>query len=271
MPELPEVETTARGIAAHILQQQITEVCIRHEQLRWPIPKSLKQTLLGQRVKAITRRGKYILLELDQGTLIVHLGMSGSIRMLSTKQTPQKHDHVDLIFANNICLRFTDPRRFGALLWTENDPNQHVLLKTIGPEPLTADFDGEYLWTVSRRRKVAVKNFLMDSKIVAGIGNIYAVEALFLAGIRPQTPAGKISRKSYTAIAQSVKKVLTQAIKQGGTTLKDFINPSGKPGYFSVALKVYGRGGEPCLQCHQPLKSTRTGQRATVYCARCQK
>lgn len=270
MPELPEVETTVRGISVHILKQKLTDIVIRHTQLRWPIPQSMKQLLLGQTLKEITRRGKYILLTFDHGTLIFHLGMSGRLRILLAHQAPQKHDHVDLFF-NHICLRFTDPRRFGALLWTKDDPYQHDLLKNIGPEPLMADFNGQYLWTESRGRKVSIKHFLMDSKIVAGIGNIYAVEALFLAGIRPQRAAGKISLKEYQKIAQAIKHVLNHAIKKGGTTLKDFSDPAGNPGYFSLKLKVYGRGGMPCVKCGKTLKAIRQGQRATVYCVHCQK
>lgn len=271
MPELPEVETTLRGISPHMTHQTITKVIIREPRLRWPIPPDLKKTLTGQTVRGLTRRGKYILVQLDSGTLLLHLGMSGRVRILDEKSTAGKHDHVEIHFANQRILRFTDPRRFGAILWTHEAPHQHVLLADIGPEPLSTAFDGNHLWNKARGRKAPVKTFIMDGKTVAGVGNIYATEALFQAGIRPQKAAGTVSLAQYQTLAAEIKKVLKNAIAKGGTTLKDFMKSDGSPGYFSIELQAYGRGGEPCVRCETTLKSTRTGQRSTVYCPVCQK
>jgi formamidopyrimidine-DNA glycosylase len=271
MPELPEVETTLRGIEPFVLQQKITAVTIRHYGLRWPIQADIHTILIGQTVKTAYRRGKYLLLVTQNGTLIIHLGMSGSIRILTTESPPKKHDHVDITFANQICLRFTDPRRFGAVLWTTEAIEAHPLFKHLGPEPLSDDFTGNYLWTLAAKRKVPIKSFIMDSKVVVGVGNIYANEALFAAGISPKKSAGKITLPHYIALAKAIKKILKAAIKQGGTTLKDFVSSDGKKGYFKVHLKVYGRGEKPCLTCETTLKEIRMGQRTTVYCSRCQK
>ncbi len=271
MPELPEVETTLRGVAPHILGQKIIDVIIRHPHLRWPIPPRLKQHLKGQIIRRLQRRGKYLLFILDTGTLILHLGMSGRLQIHNDTVPPQKHDHVDIRFLNKKVLRLTDPRRFGALLWTSDSPETHPLLKNMGPEPLTSSFDGTYLWEHARNRKIAVKSYIMDSKIVVGIGNIYATEALFQARIHPKTPAGKISRDHYQTLATVIKSVLQHAINKGGTTLKDFAQSDGSPGYFSIELQVYGRAGEPCPRCHTQLLSLRIGQRSTVYCPKCQK
>lgn len=271
MPELPEVETTLRGIKPHILKQQVTEVIIRHPRLRWPIPADLKSKIVGNKVLKIERRAKYLLFTFDTGTMILHLGMSGRVAVLSQALSPQKHDHVDIYFANHKYLRFTDPRRFGALLFTSGNPEQHPLIAGIGPEPFSPVFNGQYLWERSRNRKVPVKSFIMDGKIVAGVGNIYAAEALFQTRLRPQTPAGKISRAQYEKLAAAIQAILKQAIEKGGTTLKDFMKPSGSPGYFSIELQVYGKEGKPCPRCRAALKSLRIGQRNTVYCPRCQK
>lgn len=270
MPELPEVETTLRGIKHHLHHATVTDVIVRHPTLRWPIPPQLKSHLIGQPIKRLWRRGKYILFQFDTGTLILHLGMSGRVCILSSPVAPQKHDHVDIHFSNQKYLRFTDPRRFGAILFTEDDPENHPLLKDIGPEPLTKAFDGDYLWERAHGRKVAIKSFIMDGKIVAGVGNIYATEALFLAHIRPTKSAAKVTYDQCQKLAAAIKAVLLKAIEKGGTTLKDFAKSDGTPGYFSVELKVYGRGGKPCPRCHGKLKSTRTGQRSTVYCPACQ-
>ena len=270
MPELPEVETTMRGIKPHINKQQIIEAIIRTPCLRWPIPKNLKRILQGQTVQKISRRGKYLLISLDEGTCIIHLGMSGRLSILNEVRTPQKHDHIDIWFANGKCLRYTDPRRFGALLYTNENPQHHPLLRHIGPEPLSSRFSGDYLWQCSRGKKIPIKTFLMDSKIVAGIGNIYACEALFQARIHPQTPAGNIPATRYEKLVLAIQSVLQNAITKGGTTLKDFMKSDGSPGYFSLSLQVYGRGDEPCFVCQTRLQSIRLAQRSTVYCETCQ-
>lgn len=270
MPELPEVETTLRGIKPHIIKQQIVRVIIRHPRLRWPIPHQIKTQLPGQYVRNIKRRGKYLLLILDNGTCLLHLGMSGRLAILDDNLPAQKHDHVDFYFSNHKCLRFTDPRRFGAVLFTEEAVNQHPLLVQMGPEPLSKAFTGDYLWRRSRGKKVAIKTFLMDSKIVAGIGNIYATEALFAARILPQTSVDDISKTRFEKLAAAIKNILQHAIAKGGTTLKDFLKSDGSPGYFSIALQAYGHAGEACPRCRATLQLTRIGQRSTVFCAQCQ-
>lgn len=271
MPELPEVETTRRGIAPHLEGHRITGVIIRQRQLRWPIPPAIRKALPGQRITHVTRRGKYLLLHTAAGTAILHLGMSGALRVLPATTPVEKHDHVDLLMDNGQCLRFTDPRRFGSLLWSSTDPLQHTLLKTLGPEPLEKIFSGEHLFARSRGKKIAVKQFIMDSKIVVGVGNIYASEALFRARIRPGRAAGRVSRAEYLALGRAIKQVLQAAIKKGGTTLRDYTDVNGAPGYFSIHLNVYGREGESCRVCDTPIKACVQGQRATYYCANCQK
>lgn len=270
MPELPEVETTLRGVKPHLIQQAVSDIIIRHPRLRWPIPANLKALLQGKIIREVSRRAKYLLLQFDHGTLIIHLGMSGRLSLVTQAKSAQKHDHVDIILANQLCLRFTDPRRFGAVLWTQGTYDEHSLLKHIGPEPLEKEFNAAYLFARSRGRQVAVKLFIMDSKVVAGVGNIYATEALFDAQIRPQKPAGKVTEAEYERLVAAIKKVLRHAIKKGGTTLKDFAHPTGSPGYFSIALKAYGHAGKPCPRCNTKLKNIRLGQRATVYCPHCQ-
>lgn len=271
MPELPEVETTLRGIKPHLEQQEIRYITVRHSQLRWPIPADIAVKLSGQKITQLRRRGKYLLLTLSCGTLILHLGMSGRLKILQEPAPPpQKHDHVDIGFANGVLLRFTDPRRFGAILWYGGDPSQHALLKNLGPEPLERNFSGQYLWQLARSRKLPIKSFIMDAKVVVGVGNIYANEALFLAGIHPLAPAASLSLAQYHELVATIKTVLRQAIKQGGTTLKDFYNSEGKPGYFATQLTVYGREGLPCLRCKTLLQSLRIAQRSTVYCPQCQ-
>lgn len=269
MPELPEVETTRRGIAPHLLQQTVSDIVVRQRQLRWPVPRSLN-ALQGAVVLAVERRGKYILLRSDPGTAILHLGMSGSLRIVSAGEPLRKHDHVDLFLCSGNSLRLHDPRRFGALLWTAKDPLQHKLLHALGPEPLGDMFDGEHLFAHSRKRTLAVKSFIMNSSVVVGVGNIYASEALFMAGIRPTTPAGKVSRARYCALAGAIRQVLGNAIEAGGTTLRDFVNPQGAPGYFQQSLYVYARTGEPCRQCKAPIKHKVIGQRGSFFCAICQ-
>lgn len=270
MPELPEVETVRRGIQPYVLGQTVTEVIIRQPQLRWPVPRNIKNLLPGQTVRSLTRRGKYLLLHFDHGTLLLHLGMSGRLRILPEPVAAGKHDHADIVIAGSHWLRFTDPRRFGAILWTPDNPLLHPLLADMGPEPLSDNFDNQHLYALSRGKKAPVKAFIMDSKTVAGVGNIYATEALFLAGIRPQTHAGKISLAQYQKLTETIRMVLKSAIRKGGTTLKDFTQSDGSPGYFSIDLLVYGRGGEPCVRCKTTLKSLRTGQRSSVYCPVCQ-
>jgi formamidopyrimidine-DNA glycosylase len=271
MPELPEVETARRGIAPHLVGRRVAAVTVRDRRLRWPVPPALVRELPGQRIEEVGRRGKYLLLKTRVGTAILHLGMSGSLRVLPQDTPPQKHDHVDLVMDSGQALRLRDPRRFGALLWTRGDPAAHTLLKDLGPEPLGDAFDGDYLFQASRRRKVAVKQFIMDSHRVVGVGNIYASEALFLAAIRPQRAAGRISRAEYAALAKAIKKVLAASIKAGGTTLRDFMREDGEPGYFLQRLRVYGRGGERCYRCRGTIVAKATGQRMTYWCPSCQK
>ncbi|CAI8792936.1 bifunctional DNA-formamidopyrimidine glycosylase/DNA-(apurinic or apyrimidinic site) lyase [Methylococcus capsulatus] len=271
MPELPEVETTRRGIAPHIAGWRIVDVRVREARLRWPVPADLGETLTGRRLTDVRRRGKYLLLDFDEGTLIAHLGMSGSLRICKPGFPPRKHDHVDLVFEGDICLRYHDPRRFGCLLWTAEPPERHPLLAALGPEPLDKAFDGAHLHRLAAGRNTAVKSFIMDSRVVAGVGNIYANEALFRAGIHPARPAGKISLARYRNLGEHIAEVLAASIEQGGTTLRDFVNESGAPGYFKQVLRVYDRAGQPCRVCGEPIRCMRLGQRATYYCPRCQR
>jgi len=246
------------------------EVILRAPKLRWPIPEGIVAALTGQPLLEVRRRAKYLLLRVPGGTAILHLGMSGTLRVVPAEAPLLKHDHFDLVLDDGQCLRFNDPRRFGALLWTPDNPQAHPLLRDLGPEPLDDNFDGAHLFTRSRGRRVAVKQFLMDSHNVVGVGNIYASEALFLARIRPGRAAGRVTRAEYARLAEAVKRVLTEAIAQGGTTLRDYSNPDGAPGYFRIHLNVYGRAGEPCRVCRTPIKSRVQGQRATYYCPQCQ-
>jgi len=271
MPELPEVETTLRGISAHIINIPITQVNIRNPRLRWPVPDELREHLPAHKICSITRRAKYLLLAMDSGTLIIHLGMSGSLRIVPNNTPYDKHDHVELCFSNGLALRLKDPRRFGAVLWTSDPVYEHPLLKHLGPEPLSELFNADYLFTLSRNKTVAIKQFIMNSKIVVGIGNIYANEALFASAIHPRRAAGKISKKRYEQLCIEIKRILEQAITQGGTTLKDFVDSSGKPGYFQQELLVYGRKGLPCVRCQKSLSESRQGNRTTVYCTHCQR
>lgn len=289
MPELPEVETTRRGLAPHLEGRRVLEVTLRRKDLRWPIPKEIRTLLPGRRIEAVRRRAKYLLMDTDAGTAIWHLGMSGSMRVLPADTPVQTHDHVDLSIegagrAKPRVLRFNDPRRFGCLLW-QAPGETHELLRDLGPEPLVdpadaaesdalfdgAAFSGDYLYERSRGRSAPVKAFLMDQKIVVGVGNIYAAEALFMAGVSPLRAAGKVSRERYGAIADAVRAILRYAIERGGTTLRDFLSPDGAPGYFEQELSAYGRGGEPCPRCGRPLKQAMLAQRATVWCGHCQK
>lgn len=271
MPELPEVETTRRGIEPHILGKTVRSVVLRQRSLRWPIPARLKTVLPGQQIKDVSRRGKYLLLACAAGNVIIHLGMSGSLRVAKKSEPVEKHDHIDIVFADDCILRLRDPRRFGAVLWTTRSPMQHKLIASLGPEPLNDEFDAEYLFQRSRKRKQAIKPLIMDSKIVVGVGNIYASEALFRAGIRPTTAAGRVSRARYDQLVSAIKAVLSEAIAQGGTTLRDFIGGEGKPGYFQQKLQVYGRAGEVCDVCGATIKQIQQVQRASYYCPQCQR
>lgn len=270
MPELPEVETTRRGIAPFLEGQRVRRVVVRERRLRWPIPEDLDVRLSGQRIERVERRAKYLLIQAEVGTLIAHLGMSGSLRLVECGLPPAKHEHVDIELESGLALRYTDPRRFGAMLWSL-DPLAHELLLRLGPEPLTDAFDGERLFLLSRKRSMAVKPFIMDNAVVVGVGNIYASEALFAAGIDPRREAGSISRARYLRLGEEIKRILAQAIESGGTTLRDFVGGDGKPGYFQQELLVYGRSGEGCKHCGSGLRELRLGQRASVYCPRCQR
>jgi formamidopyrimidine-DNA glycosylase len=271
MPELPEVETTLRGIAPHLKQRRIADVVIRNPRLRWPIPENLPELLRGHIVQDLQRRAKYLLVSFDHGTLILHLGMSGSLRVLPLSTPAGKHDHFDLVMDNGQLLRLRDPRRFGAVLWHQGDVAQHPLLASLGPEPLQARFDADALYAATRKRKAAIKLVIMDNHVVVGVGNIYANEALFRAGIRPQLAAGKISKERCARLTQTIKEVLRAAIKKGGSSLRDYVDSDGKQGYFQQHYFVYGRMGEPCRACGTPIRQIRQGQRSTFYCPRCQK
>ena len=269
MPELPEVETTRRGLTPHLSGQRIEAVIRRRPDLRWPIPGEIQSLLPGQRIQDVRRRAKYLLLDTLPGSAVLHLGMSGSLRVLPTATPVRAHDHVDLLLESGQVLRFTDPRRFGCLLWQPTG-SQHPLLRDLGPEPLSTAFDGDYLHACSRGRSASVKSLLMDQRIVVGVGNIYAAESLFRAGIAPARQAGRVSRERYGRLAEAVKGILQHAIARGGTTLRDFTNADGAPGYFEQELFVYGRQGEACRICGRDLLGTRLGQRATCWCRACQ-
>ncbi len=270
MPELPEVETTRRGLEPHLVGHRFIDITVSQPRLRWPVPKDLEKKVSSHEIQAVRRRGKYLLIDLDNGTLILHLGMSGSLRLSVGRNQKNPHDHVIFTLDNGSRLIFRDPRRFGAVLWTQSPPESHPLLSKLGPEPLSDGFNGDYLYRKSRNRKQNIKAFLMDQHIVVGVGNIYANEALFCAGIRPTRAAGRISQKRYQRLSQCIKEVLLHAIGQGGSTLRDFVNEQGEPGYFQLTLSVYGREGLPCPRCATPIKRITLGQRATYYCPRCQ-
>ena len=275
MPELPEVETTRRGLAPHLEGRNVQAVTLRRPDLRWPIPPELPRLLQGQRIDAVRRRAKYLLLDTAAGSAVLHLGMSGSLRVLPGDTPLRAHDHVDIALVGNAgvpgrVLRFNDPRRFGCLLW-QPVGTVHPLLAGLGPEPLSDDFDGNHLFALSRGRTAPVKTFLMDQAVVVGVGNIYAAEALFAAGIAPNRAAGRVSLERYAALAHEVKRILAHAIDRGGTTLRDFIRPDGAPGYFEQELQVYGREGNACHRCGTPLRHASIGQRASVWCPHCQR
>lgn len=272
MPELPEVETTRRGVAPHVVGARVVEVRVRDRRLRQPVPVDLDATLRGQRLVELLRRAKYLLFRFEQGTLILHLGMSGSLRVLAPDAPPQAHDHLDFVFDNGSCVRLRDPRRFGVALWTGEAPERHPLLRELGPEPWDPAFDADYLARLAKSRSGAVKNFLMDGHVVVGVGNIYASEALHRARIHPSRPARRVSRARYAALVSAVREVLESAIGFGGTTLRDFTRDDGKPGYFRNELRVYDRAGEPCLQCGEAeIRSRVIGQRMSYFCPACQR
>lgn len=270
MPELPEVETTRRGIEPYLLANRFSRIKVRQPSLRWPIPKNLS-AMTNRKIESVTRRGKYILISLGRHTIIIHLGMSGSLR-LTEKQVPlRKHDHVSFGLSDDgLELRYHDPRRFGCILLASGDVFTHPLLEKLGPEPLSNEFTSDYLFKLSRKRKCAIKNFIMDSRTVVGVGNIYASEALYLSGIRPGKAAGRISTAASAQLTVNIKKVLKNAIEMGGTTLRDFVNSDGDPGYFAQELRVYGRAGKPCTTCETTIKAVVIGQRSSFYCPACQ-
>jgi formamidopyrimidine-DNA glycosylase len=269
MPELPEVETTRQGIEPFLVGQEIVAIEVRDQRLRWPVPRLVQQAC-GHRVLAVRRRAKYIIIDVADGALLLHLGMSGSMRALAEQAPPGKHDHFDIVTERAI-LRYCDPRRFGSFTWVDRPAEAHPLLASLGPEPLSAAFSGDYLYAKSRGRKAAVKNFVMDGRIVVGVGNIYASESLYMAGIHPSRPAGRISRERYAGLAEAIQDVLGRAIRRGGTTLRDFSGTGGTPGYFAQELLVYDREGGPCLQCGKAVRRRVIGQRSSFFCPACQR
>jgi formamidopyrimidine-DNA glycosylase len=271
VPELPEVETTRRGIEPLVAGRTIERVVSRVQRLRWNLPRKIAATLAGQTVLGVERRAKYLLLRCPAGTIILHLGMTGRLSLVPADAPAGPHDHIDVVFTDGSALRFNDARRFGAFLWTPEDPHGHPLLVELGPEPFAAEMDGDYLCQRSRGRRIAIKPFIMDQRVVVGVGNIYASEALFRAGIHPSRPAGEVSRVRYGRLADAIREVLSEAIAAGGTTIRDFADAAGRPGYFSVQLRVYGREGEPCPSCRRAIRQLRLGGRATYFCPRCQR
>jgi formamidopyrimidine-DNA glycosylase len=270
MPELPEVETTRRGVEPHVVGRRIVTLAVHEPRLRWPVASAIADEVSGQRVQGAGRRAKYLLIELERGTLLLHLGMSGSLRVLPAGTPRMAHDHLDLVLDSGFVLRFNDPRRFGSLHYTADDPRVHPLLAKLAPEPFDAAFDADYLAKITRRRRVAIKHLLMNSRLVVGVGNIYANEALFRARIRPSRRASSLTRAECRRLVRAVRAVLTTAIRAGGTTLRDYVNAEGDAGYFSQKLYVYERAGKPCRVCRTPIRSRTQGQRSTYFCPRCQ-
>ena len=271
MPELPEVETTRRGLVPHVVGRRIHDVVVRNRNLRWPVPRDLAQRLRGEQVLAIRRRGKYLLFDCREGHLLVHLGMSGRLSLVARDLPPRRHDHVDLQLEGSDAVRLTDPRRFGAMLWVRGPAERHVLLRGLGIEPLEESFDGAALQRLARGRRVAVKHFLMNGRLVTGVGNIYASEALFHAGIHPLRSVARISRSRWDGLAVAVRETLESALAAGGTTLRDYASLEGRPGEFGTKCAVYGREGEPCTTCGTLIRALRQGQRSTFYCPGCQR
>jgi len=270
MPELPEVETTKRGISSHLVDQTITSVIVRHHQLRLPVAPDLHDLCVGKKILTVSRRAKYLLIELSTGTLIIHLGMSGHLRIVNDHSLAAKHDHIDLCLNDGSILRYHDPRRFGLWLYIATNPSQHRLFSHLGPEPLSNEFDGDYLIQRAYQKNQSIKSFIMNNSVVVGIGNIYATECLFLAGIHPQSPAGAIPKELLLILSTHIKQVLQRAIDSGGTTLRDFYATDGKPGYFATALQVYGRNNLPCPQCNLLIKSVLIAGRTSAFCPQCQ-
>ena len=270
MPELPEVETTRRGLLPHLAGRQVTAVAVHEARLRWPVESGLENRLVGQKLETIDRRGKYLLFRFGSGTLVAHLGMSGSMRLAASNEEKRKHDHVEIFFGAYVCLRFHDPRRFGCLLWTEETAEQHPLLIRLGVEPLSDDFNATYLFQASRHRSLPVKVLIMNAAIITGVGNIYANEALFMAGIHPRRPSSSLSLEECSRLIQEIRCVLEASIQQGGSTLRDFVNGHGAPGYFQQTLKVYQREGSECPRCGHCIMSDRMGQRSSFFCGNCQ-
>jgi len=269
MPELPEVEVSRMGVSVHLDGQIISDIIVRTPKLRWDIPTAQLHSLVGHKINGVSRRAKYLVIETDVGDIIIHLGMSGSLRVIDHQVALKKHDHVDIVVGDK-ALRLNDPRRFGAVLFSEKGVPHRVFAK-LGPEPLTGDFTSKHLVMMCAKRKAPIKQVIMDNPVVVGVGNIYANEALFLTKIHPQTPANEVSKRKLATLTRVIKEVLAAAIKQGGTTLKDFSQTDGKPGYFAQSLNVYGRGGQACVNCQSILQEVKLGQRASVFCPKCQK
>jgi len=271
MPELPEVETTLRGLKPHVEGQTVTNLLIRNHHLRWPVPTQLPKLLGNQAIRQLSRRAKYLLWRFNHGTLITHLGMSGYFRVLHCDVKAEKHDHIDLILNSNTCIRYCDPRRFGAFVWTTADPATHTLLQKLGVEPLSPDFNADYLFTYAKRRQCSIKQFIMNHHIVVGVGNIYAAESLFAAKINPKRAANQVGKSRLASLVTEIKRILRKAIKAGGTTLKNFHHADGKPGFFKFHLQVYGQANAPCPHCATPIKQITQAQRSTYYCPKCQR
>lgn len=272
MPELPEVETTRRGVEKYLLGQSVVQVKVREHQLRYPVTRGLGRCLCQAQIERIARRGKYLLFYTTQGNFVVHLGMSGSLRILPLSTPSQKHDHIDWVIDNDKVLRYSDPRKFGLVLWMKKDPLEHTLLSGLGVEPLGKELNGKYLQHLAKQRStITIKNFIMDSKVVVGIGNIYANEALYDAGIRPTSRARRLSLSRFEALVFSIKKILRRALRSGGTTLRDFVREDGSPGYFHLSLKVYGKSGAACPRCGRKIRRIVSGQRSSFYCSYCQR
>jgi len=270
VPELPEVETSRRGIEPWMVGSRIESVQVRDRRLRWPVPAEIESRLAGQRVESLRRRAKYLLFDTANGTAMLHLGMSGSVRIIDSAEPPMAHDHIDILLDSGKAMRFRDPRRFGSFLWTD-DVDNHPLIRNLGPEPLSERFDGGYLWQRARGRRLAIKPFIMNASVVVGVGNIYASESLYLAGIHPKRRADRTSKIRMHTLADAIKDVLDRAIKAGGTTLRDFHGGDGQPGYFQQKLDVYGRAGEACRRCGATVSAVVLGQRSTFYCKNCQR
>lgn len=270
MPELPEVETAKEGIKPYLEGQTISEVIVRNARLRLPVPPNMTECCVDKKIISINRRAKYLLIQLSSGYILIHLGMSGHLRIISRDSSPEKHDHVDLILGSNLALRYCDPRRFGLFLYLEGNPEQHSLLRHLGPEPLSDDFNCDYLYRKIKNKNQAIKSLIMTNEVVVGVGNIYATESLFFAGIHPLTPAKKLSRDACKSLSIEIKRILQLAIEAGGTTLKDFYASDGKPGYFNFSLQIYGRKNQTCFQCHNQIEAVIIGGRQSAYCPDCQ-